>query len=203
MRARTDAKRDAILAAAAQAFRELGYKRASMAHIAARFGGSKATLYGYFASKELLFVEVARMGGEKHMHAALQALHLAPQDLAPALTRFGEKYLAFITLPETLATQRMLIAESGLSDIGCRFYEAGPKRGIACMAQFLQAEMARGRLRSAEPEIVAKHFMGLVQAEVFHGLLLGLPTPRSRAHLHAIAERAVSVFLAAYAPPAG
>ncbi len=47
---RTEAKREAILKTAAQAFVELGYERASMSEIAARVGGSKGTLYAYFPS---------------------------------------------------------------------------------------------------------------------------------------------------------
>ena len=56
MRVKTEAKRQHIVDVAAQAFRELGFEGASMAEICARVGGSKATLYNYFASKEeLLF----------------------------------------------------------------------------------------------------------------------------------------------------
>ena len=45
---------------------ELGYERTSMSEIAARLGGSKATLYSYFPSKEELFFGVVQLkvGGE-------------------------------------------------------------------------------------------------------------------------------------------
>ena len=52
MRLRTEVKRQEIVRIAAQLFEELGYERTSMSEISARVGGSKATLYGYFASKE-------------------------------------------------------------------------------------------------------------------------------------------------------
>ena len=60
MRVRTESKREAILEAASHVFLESGFEGASMAEIAARVGGSKATLYGYFGSKEDLFVEVTQ-----------------------------------------------------------------------------------------------------------------------------------------------
>ena len=44
MRVKTDDRRAAILEAAVEVFREVGYERASMAAISARVGGSKATL---------------------------------------------------------------------------------------------------------------------------------------------------------------
>jgi AcrR family transcriptional regulator len=55
MKTKTESKRQAILTAAAEVFREVGFERASMSEIRARIGGSKATLYNYFPSKEKLF----------------------------------------------------------------------------------------------------------------------------------------------------
>ena len=51
MRVRKEEKRQEIVRIAAKLFEELGYERTSMSTIAARDGGSKATLYGYFPSK--------------------------------------------------------------------------------------------------------------------------------------------------------
>ena len=53
-RVRTEEKREEIVRIASELFKELGYDRCSMATISERLGGSKATLYGYFASKEEL-----------------------------------------------------------------------------------------------------------------------------------------------------
>ena len=64
MRAKTDEKRNAIIAAATAVFEEVGYRAASMAMISARLGGSKTTLYGYFHSKEQLFATVVTQGGD-------------------------------------------------------------------------------------------------------------------------------------------
>ena len=58
MRVRTEEKRDTIVQAASEVFLELGFEGASMSQIAARVGGSKRTLYGYFGSKEDLFLAV-------------------------------------------------------------------------------------------------------------------------------------------------
>ncbi len=60
MKVRTEARRNVILEAAVALFKELGYERTSMNELAKRLGGSKATLYGYFASKEELFRAVVK-----------------------------------------------------------------------------------------------------------------------------------------------
>ncbi|CAG1012445.1 partial putative HTH-type transcriptional regulator YvdT, partial [Anaerolineales bacterium] len=58
MAKKSDTKRQHILAVAAEAFQEYGFERTSMSEICARVGGSKATLYNYFSSKDELFFEV-------------------------------------------------------------------------------------------------------------------------------------------------
>lgn len=202
MRVRTAAKREAILEIAAKTFIEMGYERASMAEISTRVGGSKATLYGYFESKEQLFIEVARAVGEKHLEAAFAELAKNVTDLPAALQRFGEKMVGFLCQPETLATQRMVIAEAGHSDIGQRFYDAGPGRGHQALAAYLQAAMDGGRLRVADASIAARHLIALFQAETMPLRMLGIQINTSRAHIGKAIGRALAVFLAAYGAPA-
>jgi AcrR family transcriptional regulator len=198
MRVRTEAKREAILETAAKAFMEMGYERASMAHISALVGGSKATLYGYFESKEQLFVEVAKAVGETHLAAAFAELEQRPTDVPVALQRFGEKMIAFLSQPDALATQRMVIAEAGHSDIGRRFYEAGPKRGLEAVTVYLQSAMDGGRLRAADAGVAAQHLLALFQSEFMPMRMLSIQVSTSRAHIRQAIERALAVFLAAY-----
>jgi AcrR family transcriptional regulator len=198
MRVRTETKRESILEIAARVFMEMGYERASMAEISARVGGSKATLYGYFKSKEQLFLEVARAIGEKHMAAAFAELEHRATDLPVALQRFGEQMISFLGQPASLATQRMVIAEAGHSDIGQRFYEVGPGRGLEAMAAYLQTAMDSGALRSADARIAAHHLMALFQAETMPARLLGVPANTSRGQIRQAIARALAVFFAAY-----
>jgi AcrR family transcriptional regulator len=201
MRVRTEAKREAILEIAAKAFIEMGYERASMAEISSRVGGSKATLYGYFESKEQLFVAVATAVGEKHLADAFAELEQTSIEVRAALQRFGEKMLTFVIQPEALSTQRMVIAEAGHSDIGQRFYDAGPGRGLSAMTAYLQAAIDAGRLRAADAHIAAQHLIALFQAETMPLRMLGIPANTSRAQLRQAIERALAVFMAAYGVP--
>ncbi len=198
MRVRTEAKREAILEIAAKAFIEMGYERASMAEISARVGGSKATLYGYFESKEQLFIEVARAVGETHLAAVFAELAKNTTDVPVALQRFGEKMVGFLCKPDALATQRMVIAEAGHSDIGQRFYEAGPGRGLEAVTVYLQAAIDGGRLRAADARIAAQHLLALFEAEIMPLRMLGVDVSTSRTHIRRAVERALAVFLAAY-----
>lgn len=74
-----DDKRNAILAAAAQAFADTGFDGASMNQIALACGVSKALLYHYYANKEQLLFDVI----EAHLEDLVAAVTAVPKDGDP------------------------------------------------------------------------------------------------------------------------
>ena len=118
MKTKTEAKRLAILNAAAEVFREVGFERASMSEIRARVGGSKATLYNYFPSKENLFFEVMYQAEELELGAITAALDSDTDDLKQELLHFGQRLVPALYSPEAIAIRRLAIAELGHSNIG-------------------------------------------------------------------------------------
>jgi len=201
MRVRTTVKRDEIVATAAEVFREFGFERASMSEIAARVGGSKATLYGYFGSKEELFLSVADAEGIAYFTPIMDQLH-GCDDVRAALRGFGAKFLSFILQPHVLAGQRMVLAVAGNSDIGCTFYERGPKMGLGMLASFLDESIANGTLRRGDAMVMARHLVALLEAELVPEHLFGVRTKMPKdSVIEAAVRRAVDVFLAAYEVP--
>ena len=199
MKLRTDAKRDAILDVASAVFMELGYERTSMAEISSRLGGSKATLYGYFPSKEALFLATTSAFGSKYLEAAFEDMAASPaSDLELVLQRFGERMLGVICSPDALAVHRMVMAEPGRSDVGRLFYEAGPKRGVNSLAEFLKVAMESGVLREADPVVAAQQFLALIGAEVQHLWFQNKVPKLTRRQTTQFAERAVAVFIGGY-----
>jgi AcrR family transcriptional regulator len=202
MKLRTEAKRDEILSIADKVFLELGYGRTSMAEIAARVGGSKATLYGYFPSKEALFLAIIEQRAEHYVAPALASLEDGKEDdVRSVLRRFGEQFLLFICTAEAVATYRVILSEAAHSDIGSAFFEAGPKRINAALAHYLSAAMSRGQLKKANASIVATHFLALLtHGEVLqHYFVRELPAI-TRAQIKRIVERALDAFLEGYRP---
>ena len=200
MRTKSPARRQAILDVAAQTFRELGYERTTMCEIRARVGGSKATLYSYFASKEELFFAVIAADLEADVEAIYRCLDPAAESVADALVAFGDRLLQALYAPRALALRRLIVAEAGRSDLGRLCYERGPKRGHARLAAFLRALMAQGRLPEADARVAAWHLYGLLEAEgLQRGLLCAHDLP-TEAEIAGGVRRAVAVFLAAYGP---
>jgi len=199
MRVKTEAKREAILAAASDVFLEAGFEGASMAEIAARIGGSKGTLYGYFSSKEELFVAAMHEEASKQIEPVLSALNNEVENLQDTLQTFGEKILDFLCSPSSIQTRRAVIAESGRTNIGKHFHEIGPKVGMQKMAEFLHRQMKLGRLKKSDPLLASIQFAALIECETVLPLMLGVQERLSKSQIKLAVERALNTFFAAYA----
>lgn len=198
MRTKTEAKRQEILAAASEVFRKTGYG-ASIDDICAHVGCSKATLYGYFGSKEELLYVVLTEATDADFRATYASLK-AGAAVRPALQQFGERLLTLLYSPELQSLRRLVIAEAGRSDIGKRCYELGPGQSIATLSSFLQAAMDEGQLRVADARLASLHLHGLLEAEWIYQLLFQTVTRLSREQIRTTVDQAVNVFLVAYGP---
>ena len=86
-------RRDHIIAVAAPVFAEDGYGASSMSSIAARLGGSKATLYKYFPSKQHLFEAVMENRCARVLAPLRDLRSSGEDDLEALLTDFGARFL--------------------------------------------------------------------------------------------------------------
>jgi AcrR family transcriptional regulator len=197
MRVKTDEKRQVIIEAAVKVFKKEGYERASMASIARRVGGSKATLYSYFKSKEELFEAAMKTTVEGAAERILPLLDVESEDVQGVLERFAEAYVAFVVSDEILPITRAIVSEGFTQELGAALYDQGPRRGIHLMAEFLAEEMRRGRMRSTDPITAALHLKGLIESDHFEAALYGAKPTRER---KAAITDAIDVFLAAYRP---
>ena len=74
MRVKSEARRQAIIDVAKEAFCRQGFEATSMSEIASRVGGSKATLYNYFRSKEEIFIAVMESSATDRIAEAFKIL---------------------------------------------------------------------------------------------------------------------------------
>ena len=197
---KSDSKRQAILDTAYRLFRAQGFDRTSVSEITAEVGGSKATIYSHFPSKEELFVECMMAAAENYMAGTLKHLDASSVDPAVALFDFGKSFLNFICSAEQLEVRRLMIAEARRSGTGKLFFD---KITVlrAHVSAFMSACMSSGTLRRDDPALAADHLGALLEAEIFEPLLLhvreGSPGEKE---IVLAAKRAVAAFLRAYAP---
>ena len=197
-RAGRDNKRDAILRIALTAFLTDGYAGTSMSSIAARLGGSKATLYSYFASKEELFAAVIAERCQDIMAIVIEAGD-GPGDFKTKLLRLGERIIGFALSDEKIAIYRLITAETArFPELGRAFYQSGPAEGKRFFSEYFARAIADGHLKSADTITMASHFFELCTGDLHHRKLWNVIPDPSEAEIRLQVARAVDVFLAAY-----
>lgn len=200
MRIKTDEKRQLIIDTAYRLFRANGFEKTSMSEITAQVGGSKATLYNYFSSKEELFVECMFGIAESYLDGIFSHLQYPAEDIRAALQGFGEDVTRLVCSPDIVAAQRLMIAEAGRAGIGKLFYEK-IESVQEQTAAFIGNAMDAGKLRSADTHLAATQLRALLEAEISNPFLLYVRTAiPDDAEITAITERAVDAFLRAYMP---
>src|SRR5215510_11413182 len=179
MRVKTEERRQAIIEKAGEVFRELGFDRASMSEIAAKVGGSKATLYSYFPSKEELFIEVMKRSTEiGEIFDVFNDPYAIPisslEDLRKVLEKFGLQYLRLQTSDNAISVRRSLFTHGDRSDLGKICFESGPMVNFMKVAAFLERMMKEGYLRQEVPWVAMQHLTHLLEAGFVIPRLLGL-----------------------------
>lgn len=117
-----DTKRQAILDTAYRLFRTQGFDKTSVSEITAQVGGSKATIYSHFPSKEELFVECMMAATEEYILNITTLLDASGSDPRTVLREFGTRLLNLICSSEIVDVRRLLIAEANRFGIGKLFY---------------------------------------------------------------------------------
>lgn len=202
MRIKTDEKRQLIIDTAYRLFRANGFEKTSMSEITTQVGGSKATLYNYFSSKEELFVECMFGIAENYLDGIFSHLQDPAEDLGTALRGFGEDMTRLMCTPDMVAIRRLMIAEAGRSGVGNLFYERIHSRQGE-IAAFIGSAMDAGKLRQADARLASDQLRALLDTEIFEQYILCVRTAvPDDSEITALAERAVDTFLRAYAPNA-
>jgi len=193
-----DARRQAILDIARDIFMKEGFSASSMSTIAARVGGSKATLYNYFASKEDLFVAMIQDQCDRN-HALVFDFDTDGADFIEALRRLGERFVRLMLSDEILALHRLVIAEAvRFPELGQTLYEAGPRRGHARLAAFLSEAMQHNGLHTDDIDRAASQLMDLCLTDLYRRRLWNVCGPPTPDEIHANVDYALKTFIAAH-----
>jgi AcrR family transcriptional regulator len=197
MRVRTEEKRGEIVRIASQLFEELGYDRTSMSLISERLGGSKATLYGYFRSKEELLQAVLDHDVSEVADRVMNQI-LAGPDLREALVQLGTVYLMRRLSSTPIANLRTVANLPEGTDTGKRFYENVLRPAWQRLADRFEKMMDEGRLKRADPWIAAMHWKGLNEWDMLERRLLGAISAGDPQEISRAATCAADAFLKLY-----
>jgi AcrR family transcriptional regulator len=196
--ARGKARLARMLQVATELFLRDGYEQTSIDAILERSGGSKATLYAYFPTKEDLFRAVVDQVCENTHRPELLDV---TADTRIVLTEFGVSRIHVIMSPKHRAILGLIVGErERFPDLARTYFERGPLRSQALLSSFLNEQVRRGRLAIPDTEEAAQFFIGMLkQRWAFDVLLFPVPMP-TEAALRQHVERVVATFLTLYKP---
>lgn len=198
MKKKTEAKKQAIIQAATQIFQELGFEKTSMSKICSVVGGSKATIYNYFPSKEDLFFEVMSLSNEEEFQFVHEVIKNPAKNIDLTLYEFGERFLNFLYSPRLRDLRYLAIVESRRSNLGEITYERGTRRSQNIMAEYLNELMNNGKLKKVDSQIATKHLYSLLESELIYKFLFQINEEFSDEEIRNKTKNAVDVFIAAY-----
>ncbi|MDQ7727395.1 TetR/AcrR family transcriptional regulator [Halomonas sp. SpR8] len=193
------ARRERLLDAARDVFLEQGYAGASVNEVVIRAGGSLATLYKQFGSKEGLFTAAM----ERHIATAWAVLEEGRRDhhaLEQVLYELGRRMLALVCDPGVIRLVRGLAFEAERSPELCElFLTRGPDQTRQALAAYLGEQITAGRLDLDNPREAAGMFTGMLLGEWHIDALLGRDLCLDEAQCRARARRCVAIFLSGVA----
>ena len=197
MRVRTEEKRREIVRIAAELFEQHGFDRTSMSMISERVGGSKATLYGYFRSKEELLEAVLIYDVTEEADRLMNEF-LAGEDLRQGLIGLGIAYLTRRLSSMPIANVRMVATLPNGSEVGTRFYEGVLRPAWQRLADRFEMMMDEGVLKRIDPWVAAMHWKGLNEWDMFERRLLGASSEPDPKEIERAATYAADAFLKLY-----
>jgi AcrR family transcriptional regulator len=196
------AKRRQIIEGARAVFLAQGFDAASMNDIARAAGVSKGTLYVYFEHKEELFESIVEQECDAQAEGIFD-FDPGNHDVRGVLTRLGVAYVRFLCRPEKASAIRTVIAIADrMPEVGRKFYETGPERGMTQLSDYLNAQIAAGVLAIEDVEIAAVQLMESFQAKLFKPMVFNFAPAPSLEQIERVVRVAVKTFLAAYLEPA-
>ncbi|HEX3423672.1 MAG TPA: TetR/AcrR family transcriptional regulator [Sphingomicrobium sp.] len=196
-RVRTEEKRDEIVRIAAELFEKHGYDRCSMAALSERLGGSKATLYGYFPSKEDLLRAVIQCEVATEFDRILHEFN-DESDLRDWLIKLGIAYQRKRLSSLPVANIRSIVNQPPGSTMGKEFYETIIRPAFASVADQFERLMDEGRVRRADPWVVLMHWKGLNDWDLFERRLIGAICGPEDVEIRKVAVLAADAFLKLY-----
>ncbi|MER9656788.1 TetR/AcrR family transcriptional regulator [Mesorhizobium sp. M0152] len=196
-----EAKRVSIVDAAAGVFCREGFAGANIDLIAVEAGVSRQTVYNHHGDKEKLFIAVVRDLTERcnaGIFATIATFPDQPKDLEADLTGFAVRMNQNCICNRDGKFLRKLIHTEGerYPELFAEWREQGPGRTWPAIAARFARLAYGGYLTIENPDVAARQFLGLANAELQTTFMLG-GTP-SEEEVVQSARNGVRTFLRAF-----
>jgi AcrR family transcriptional regulator len=171
-----------------------------MSLISQRVGGSKATLYGYFKSKEELLLACLYLDISENTERLLDTM-LRAGTLRDGLIGLGIGYMERRLAKRPISNVRIVATQPENLGIGKAFYADILKPAWQIFADRLDRLMEAGVLRRADPWMVAMQWKGLLETDMLDRRLMGAIREGDPKEIHEAAVQAADIILKVYGNP--
>lgn len=194
--ARGEARRRAFMDAARQVFLRDGYEAASVTEVVRIAGGSLATLYAQFGSKEGLFLAMAQER-QKRLIESMAPARVDHLPIGDGLQVMGEHFLRAMIAPEAVAMFRVLLGEGHKFPEGLRrFISFSAEQVRSAVVAFLISHKAN----VPDPEDAASYFLDMLRGRYHFRALADPKFQLSDDDLKQHVAHVVAFFMAAVRP---
>lgn len=193
-------RRSRYLEVALGLFIEHGYHGVSIDNIVAECGGSKATFYRYFESKDALFSAIV-----DDLQDTLGAVP-DPDDMADLPLEEGLRTLARATANGALSERAIVLVRlaagefNRFPELARTLFELAPGRSYERFGAFVEARQRRGEIDVDDVQIASEQFLAGLVGHLQLRMVLGVGGA-SPEEIERRVESAVAVFMTAYATP--
>jgi len=191
------ARRQAFLESARAVFMEQGFEAASINEIVGRAGGSLATLYSQFGSKEGLFLAVFDDQYDRFIRDVTPESHRYENlPLEQGLKVMGEQFLRATLMPEHLAFYRIVVGNAhSYPQLLQRYLVSGMGRLRDALITYMQSAETSDGQSIQSPELAAGFFFDMMRSRHQYRALASVEYRLSEADIDAHAETAVRLLL--------
>ena len=190
-------KKEAILAAAIEEFKNNGFESTSMDQIAMTASVSKRTVYNHFPSKELLFDAIL----EKMIALFSTAVFIQYQkdtELSVQLKDIARQEIALLSDPAFIDLARVIMAELMHSPQRINKALAEVENRDGDLTSWIVAAQKDGQLNIDDAEFAATQFFALIKAFCFWPQIIQGQTFPDEKQQENIINSAITMFLGSY-----
>jgi AcrR family transcriptional regulator len=184
-----------IVEAARQEFLAIGYAATTMSAVAERAGTSTKTVYRLVPNKSELFKNVvsARIG---QFMLEIDPDALDAYELTEAIEHMLVSLGTLTLEKETIALVRLVISEcERFPEIAATFHDIAIVQTSKAMAEWLEHQCKRGRLKLKDPVIAASALRGMMIMEPQRAAMLGVRDAPTTREIEARAKFCAELFL--------
>lgn len=195
-------KRQSIVEGATRMFLQYGFNATSMDKISRTAPVSKATLYKYFDSKDVLLAAVIE-NLCLNLFQIVDDASTETENIENSLKKIASAFVGLIFSDDALGMYRLIVAECrDFPQLGQLVYDSAPKIVNTELITYLESLNQLDEVTILDVSFAADTFISLLKGELHFQCLLGIraiPTPEEKkAHVEQVVKYFIQGFVHVY-----